>query len=232
MNIVDDSESPSCRRGYDLGKRLEQMDRTRAAVLKAAREQLETGGMRDFSMEALARAAGVTRQTIHNLFRTRSGVLEALFDQIALQSGMQQMAQVMQQRDPGRMLAAFIDIFATFWAGNRLLLRRIHGIAAIDPEFGAAVEARNRRRQMAASHLVERLSSAGPRWTESRKTRAAGLLVAFTSFEFFDVLTENAGGSEPARALLHSLVPPALASIPDEPATGGPAPPSAPDQAL
>jgi AcrR family transcriptional regulator len=49
-------------------------------VLKAARAQLEKGGTRDFSMESLAKASGVTRQTIHNLFGTRSGVLETLFD--------------------------------------------------------------------------------------------------------------------------------------------------------
>jgi AcrR family transcriptional regulator len=221
MNVVEKSESPSCKRGYDLGKRLELMDRTRGAVLNAARAQLEAGGLRDFSMEALARAAGVTRQTIHNLFRTRSGVLEALFDQIAVQGGMQQMARVMQQRDPKLMLAGFIDVFANFWAGNRLLLRRVHGIAAIDPEFEAAVEARNRRRQMAASHLVDRLSSVASGsvalgWPESRKRRAVALLVTFTSFEFFDVLAENAGGSEAASALLHALVPQALAHVPED----------------
>jgi AcrR family transcriptional regulator len=174
--------------------------------------------MRDFSMESQAKAAGVSRQTIHNLFRTRTGVLEALFDQIALDGGMQRMPQVMQQRDPDRMLAAFVEVFVHFWAGNRLLLRRIHGIAAVDPEFEAAVEARNRRRHMAATRVVERLGAGPSQWTELRKTRAVALLVSLTSFEFFDVLAENSGGSQAASALMIPIIRHALMSAALEPA--------------
>jgi len=72
--------NPLSKRPYELGKRLEQMGRTKVAVLSAAREQLEAGGMEEFSMESLAKASGVTRQTIHNLFGTRTGVLETLFE--------------------------------------------------------------------------------------------------------------------------------------------------------
>jgi len=212
---VESGESRSCKRPYELGKRLEQTGRTKAAVLAAARAQLESGGMRDFSMGSLAKAAEVTRQTIHNLFGTRSGVLEALFDQIAFGGGMQRMPQVMLERDPQRMLAAFIEVFTQFWAGNRVLLRRIHGIAAIDPEFGAAVEARNRRRQMAATRIIERLSPGSSSWSGLQKGRAAALLVALTSFEFFDVLAENAGSAE-AAGLLHRLIKQALASVPED----------------
>ncbi len=39
-------------------------------------------------------------------------------------------------------------VFSNFWAKNRLLLKRIHGIAAVDPEFGKAIYARNQRRKM------------------------------------------------------------------------------------
>lgn len=211
---MESGETPSCKRPYELGKRLEQTGRTKAAVLTAARAQLEAGGMRDFSMESLAKAGGVTRQTIHNLFGTRSGVLEALFDQIAFDGGgMQRMPQVMQEADPRRMLAAFVEVFAHFWAGNRLLLRRIHGIAAVDPEFGVAVEARNRRRQMAATRIVERLGAGPSRWSGPQKARAVAVLVALTSFEFFDVLAGNCGDSESAGTLLYSLIERALAPV-------------------
>src|SRR6202030_1454402 len=61
---VKSNGNPSCKRPYELGKRLEQLGRTKAAVLSSARAQLESGGMREFSMESLAKASGVTRQTI------------------------------------------------------------------------------------------------------------------------------------------------------------------------
>ena len=162
--------NPLSKRPYELGKRLEQMGRTKVAVLSAAREQLEAGGMGEFSMESLAKASGVTRQTIHNLFGTRTGVLETLFDQIARDGGMERMREVMTARDAGEMLDGFIDVFSTFWSRNRLLLKRIHGIAAIEPEFGKAIEARNQRRQMAAARVIERLCDRAPgQRTEERR---------------------------------------------------------------
>jgi AcrR family transcriptional regulator len=199
-------QTPSCKRPYELGKRLGQTDQTRAAVLKAARAQLEKGGMREFSMESLAKASGVTRQTVHNLFGTRSGVLETLFDQIAQDGGMERMRDVMMSSDTEAMLDGFIAVFANFWARNRLLLKRIHGIAAIDPEFGDAIDARNQRRHMAATRVVERIGDG----VRGQKSETIGCLVALTSFEFFDALAESLGTVEAAEQQLPGLIRRAL----------------------
>ena len=203
------SETSSCKRPYELGKRLEQMGRTKAAVLAAARSQLESGGMREFSMESLAKSCGVTRQTIHNLFGTRPAVLEALFDQIAVDAGMERMREVMMTSDPNVMLERFIAVFSGFWAKNRLLLRRIHGIAAVDPEFGQAVQARNQRRQMAATRVMERLDNPSGGNKDSRAGRIASL-VALMSFEFFDALAESLGSTQAAEEQLPGLIRRAL----------------------
>jgi AcrR family transcriptional regulator len=203
---VESNETPSCKRPYELGKRLEQMGRTKSAVLAAARAQLESGGMREFSMETLAKASGVTRQTIHNLFGTRTGVLETLFDQIALGGGMERMRDVMMARDAGTMLDGFIQVFSNFWSKNRLLLKRIHGIAAVDPEFGKAIQARNQRRQMAATRVIEQL---GDR-VSGHKSETIACLVALTSFEFFDALAESVGTVETAERQLPGLIRKAL----------------------
>jgi AcrR family transcriptional regulator len=195
-----------CKRPYELGKRREASDRTREAVLAAARELLESGGARDLTMEALAKASGVTRQTIHNLFGTRTGVLEALFDRIAADAGMMRMREVMTSGDSESMLAAFVGVFAGFWGKDRLLLKRIHGIAAIDLEFGQAVQARNQRRGMAASRVIDRLYAGGPVISEEERAGKVAYLVALTSFEFFEALTESWGSAEFASASIYPLV--------------------------
>jgi AcrR family transcriptional regulator len=197
---------PPCKRPYDLGKRQEASGRTRELVLEAARVQLESGGVRDLTMEALAKASGVTRQTIHNLFGTKTAVLEALFDRIASDAGMMRMREVMTANDPERMLAMFVEVFTGFWAKDRLLLKRIHGIAAVDPEFGRAVEARNQRRKMAATRVVERLYAGVPGVDEEEKARQTAILVALTSFELFDALVESSGSVEMAVAGVSLLV--------------------------
>ncbi|HEY3990584.1 MAG TPA: helix-turn-helix domain-containing protein [Acidobacteriaceae bacterium] len=175
------------KRPYDLGKRLEQMDESRAAILRAAKAQLAANGYRRLTMEGLAAESGVTRQTVHNLFGTKTGVLEAVFDLIALESGMERMREVVMLPPGEAQLARFVGVFCGFWAKNRMLLRRVHGIGAIDPEFGTVIEARNQRRRMAATRIVQRMGG-------DDAAQKAAMLAALTSFEFFDALVES--GSE------------------------------------
>ena len=203
---MDEGQSESCKRPYELGKRQEASDRTRDTVLAAARAQLETGGVRDLTMESLARASGVTRQTIHNLFGTRTGVLEALFDRIAGDAGMMRMREVFTAPDGESMLAAMVDVFTGFWAKDRMLLKRVHGIAAIDPEFGRAVEARNRRRHGVATRVIERLYASGPPIGEKERARKVAILAALTGFDFFEALVESGGSVEMAAGCVYPLV--------------------------
>lgn len=210
--MKNEEAEPPCKRPYDLGRRQEASDRTREAVLAAAREQLEAGGVRDLTMESLARAAAVTRQTIHNLFGTKGALLEALFDRLAMDAGMARMREVMTAPDGESMLAAMVDVFTGFWSQQRLVLKRIHGLAAIDPEFGRAVEARNRRRHGIASRVVERLCERRPEIGEEERERKIACLVAMTSFEFFDALAESSRDLALAEGWVYPLVKRAMAS--------------------
>lgn len=195
-----------CKRPYDLGKRQETSSRTRDAVLAAAQAQLEVGGVRELTMQSLAKASGVTRQTIHNLFGTKPALLEALFDRLAMDAGMMRMRDVMMEPDGNSMLAAMVEVFTGFWSQQRLILKRIHGLAAIDPEFGRAVEARNRRRHGIATRVIERLYGGRPEIGVEERARKVACLVALTSFEFFDQMIETCGDVERAAEYVLSVV--------------------------
>jgi AcrR family transcriptional regulator len=187
------------------------MDQHRGALLKAARQQLEANGWGHFTVDAIARQAGVSRQTAHNLFGTKTRILEALFDAIADEGGLKRMPQVMQERSSERLLAGFVEIFAQFWVNDRVLIRRIHGIAAIDTELGAIVHARNQRRRMAATRIVERLGWARDK---AERSRQAAILYALTSFEFFDALLEEDVQAETACQTILEIVQRALFNAP------------------
>ncbi len=189
-----------------MGQRQKESDRKRAKVLAAARSQLEANGFSEFSLESIARQSAVTRQTIYNLFGSKTGLLEALFDVIAVDSGMQRMRTVMQQADAESSLASFVEVFCDFWTRDRVLIRRIHGIAAIDPEIGAVVQARNRRRQGAAVRILQLLDADGVKRTPEEQGQRAAVLYALTSFEFFDVLAEGCGGPEEAARLVRVVL--------------------------
>jgi AcrR family transcriptional regulator len=175
------------------------MDQSRAAILRAARAQLETKGYAQMTMSTLAAESGVTRQTVHNLFGTKAAVLEALFDVIALEGGMEQMRDAMTRSSPQAMLEKFVEVFCRFWASHRLFLRRIHGIGAIDPEFGAVIEARNQRRLAAATRIVNR--SGG----EGNVDQKASVLAALTSFEFYDALAQTSLHEQEAAGIVLEL---------------------------
>jgi AcrR family transcriptional regulator len=210
------------KRPYELGKRLEQMDENRAAVLRAARELVAGQGYQRLTLEFLAARSGVTRQTIHNLFGTKAGVLGALFDLIALEGGMEGMAQLMSAPAGEGRIDGFVTIFCRFWAKERPLLRQVHAIGVIDPEFGALIDERNRRRLAGATRIVSRLAAmpggvGGPvdgvaqqRMDASLVAKQAATLTALTSFELFDRLAELLGSEAEATVELLSLAKKAL----------------------
>ena len=197
------------KRPYSLGKRLELSDQKRAVVLAELRKHLEAKGFTALTLDGLAQASGITRQTIYNLFASKTGLLEALFDQIALEGGMERMRNVMTASNPEAMLAGFVEVFSSFWSKDRMLMRRIHGIAAVDPEFGAVVEARNQRRKFAATRVIEMLDRQSGTDRADKEQRIV-TLHALTSFEFFDALSESNGSIDQAAHLLPQIVKKAL----------------------
>lgn len=204
------------KRPYSLGIRQELSERKRKNILAAARARLESNGFLGLTLDGLARESGVTRQTIHNLFGTKSGLIEALFDQLALDGGMRRMREVMQVTDAEALLPAFVKVFTDFWSKDRLFIRRIHGIAAIDPVLGAAVEARNRRRQGAAVRVVDRLTSKDGETDMQNRAQRSAVLYALTSFEFFDALAESCGNANQAAEMVLSLATKAVVSTSQE----------------
>src|SRR5436309_8998692 len=94
------TDSPEACRGprlYRLGKRQEAMDQKRLQTLQAARQLLLERGYPSFTMDAVARQAGVTRQTVHNQFGSRTALLEALCDFAALDGGLNRLPEAFGQ---------------------------------------------------------------------------------------------------------------------------------------
>lgn len=175
-------------RPYRMVRREQIQQRGRDRILEAARTILAAEGIPEFTMETIARRAHVTRQTVHNQFGTRTELLETLFDQLASEGGMEGMASAFQQADPRQVLAAVVGVFGRFWTRHRILTRRIHGLAAVDPELEAVLEARNQRRRYAATNLLRRLQRQSGVPVAAGMSAAIDLFYAATSFEFFDLL--------------------------------------------
>jgi len=167
----------------------------RARVVDAASRLLrERADVASISLDAVAKAAGVTRLTVYNQFGSRRGLLEAVFDERARQGGLGRIAEAMAMSDPGAGLERLVEIFCDFWGGDPAV-GRLHAATALDPEFAAAITERNERRRKAIGVLIERLPH--ERNQDAVNLRdAIDLVFALTSHAMFDML--RAGRSDDA----------------------------------
>ena len=176
-------------RPYRLGRRRAAAEQTRARVLAAARELLAAGGgFAGFTIDAVARQAGVARMTVYHQFRSKVGLLEALCDFLAVRGGIEAMPGAFQQPDPLDGLAELIAIFGHFWDSDRVVIRRLQGLAALDPDIEQVLRERAGRRRYGLEFLLRRLSKEHGRPRRKACNETVEILFALTSFEFADTL--------------------------------------------
>lgn len=176
-------------RPYRLGRRQATVDATRARILRAARALLLSRHLpTEFSIDQVARRAGVTRATVYHHFGSRRGVFEAVFDDLAARGGIYELENVFQEPDPERALAQFVATFGRFWSASRLVHRRLRARGAWDAGLERALAARQERRRMALKVLVGRVQARHGRPPAEALEETIDVLFTLTSFETFDAL--------------------------------------------
>ncbi len=197
-------------RPYQLGRRQVATEETRARIINAARELITEGAsFTVFSMEAVARQADVARMTVYHQFGSKVGLLEALCDTLASSGGMEQLADAFRRADPQDALDQYIAVFGHFWESDRLVLRRLRGLAALDPDFGQVIRARDERRREGLGVLVRRILSRSQ--PDARAVdETVNMLYTLISFECFDTLAGSTRALEEVTPLVSQLARAAL----------------------
>ena len=197
-------------RPYQLGQRKAASEQTRARILTAARDLLMApDGYSHFSIETVARQADVARMTVYHQFGSKLGLLEGLCDSLAVSGGMEQLASAFQQPEPLAALDRYIEIFGHFWEVDRLVMRRLRALAALDPDFEQVIRTRDERRRRGVRTLVQRLAEKQPlSLDESSKTfdETVDVLFTLTSFETIDALAGTAHSLEEIVPVVQRLV--------------------------
>src|SRR5437660_8003053 len=176
-------------RAYRVGQRQATADQARARILAAARELLMArDGFNGFSIDAVAREADVARMTVYYQFGSKIGLLEALSDSLASQGGMEQLADAFRRPEPLDALNDYIAVFSRFWDADRLVMRRLRALAALDSDFEKVVRARDERRRAGLRVIVQRLSEKHGRPIPEAFDETVDVLYTLLSFENFDTL--------------------------------------------
>jgi AcrR family transcriptional regulator len=199
MPSQEDLVKPMSPRPYQLGKRQDQIDESRQRVIDAARALLaEATSYSSFTVDAVAKKADVARATVYYQFESKTGLLEALCDALAEAGQMSDLASAFMEPDPVEAVSRFIDCFGRFWEVDRLTMRRLRSLAALEPDVGLVISARDERRRSGLAVLVSRLTDQGLLAIESEQ--AVRMLYSLTSFENFEALaTDNQPLTEVAR---------------------------------
>ena len=183
-------------RPYRMGKRQAAADDTRARILEAARQLLANELETDLSMEVIARRANVSRLTIYYQFKSRPGLLEALYDHLANRGNMRRMAEVFHEADASAALEKLVLTFAGFWSSDPVVIRRLRGMATLDVEIDQGIRTRDARRQHAAREIIRRTVLGGKKkLSTEQQNLTADVLSMLASFESYDALA-RAGHSQ------------------------------------
>lgn len=175
-------------RPYRLGQRQAAIDETRARVVAAAADLLMSAEPGGFSIDAVARAADVSRATVYYQFGSKLGLLEAMFDAVGAAGGMDGLADAFGQQDPLAALDGYVAVFGRFWTSSRVLHRRLRGLAAADPDLDEALRARQEWRRQGLTVLVSRFTGQPGGPPAELAAQITGMLFTLTSFETFDTL--------------------------------------------
>lgn len=177
------------RLGGRLGQRQAATDQTRARIIGAARELLTaSSGFRSFSLDAVARQAGVARVTVYYQFHSKGGLLEAIFDDLAYRGQMERLAAAFARPEPLETLAEFISTFGRFWGSDRLVIRRLRHVAVLDRDLEEGLRARDERRRVGLRVILQRILERHRRPEQEKLDEAVDILFTLTSFETFDTL--------------------------------------------
>jgi AcrR family transcriptional regulator len=198
-------------RPYRMERRREATDQNRHRILAAARELLASQEGSRFSVEEVARRAGVARMTVYYQFGSLAGLLQALCDSLAMAGGMSHLADAFRQPDALDAVDLFVAVFMDFWRSDRPVLRALGALAVLNPEVAAVLEERYGWRRKGIRVLLERLAKQTGRPRPRRREVAADLVYTLTSFATYDMLATPARSHREVTRLVQRLIRQVLA---------------------
>ena len=193
-------------RPYRMERRRESSHENRLRIINAARELLASRQPSPrFSLEAVARRAGVARMTVYHQFGSLGGLLQGLCDSLAIAGGMNHLAEAFRRPDALEALDRFIAVFMEFWESDRAVIRGLGALAVLDPEFAVVLEERYGWRRRGVCALLERVAKQTGRPKRKAMDEAADLLYMLTSFATYDTLAGPKRSREQVTALIQRL---------------------------
>jgi len=193
----------STPRSYRSTVREESARRTRQLVADAARELFLTEGYAETSVAAIARRAGVSTQTVYNVFGTKADLLKHLYDVTLVGDDepipfaeRPEVAELYSRTDPREFLEGYAAIGQVLLDRLGPLLGAITaGAAGGNPDLVAHLDKIGSERLVGATMAARRVAELGGLRPDVSLEEARDALWMLNSMEVWQLLTVSRGWS-------------------------------------
>ena len=206
------------RRRYDASNRRRKAQASREQVLAAARRLLIDGGYAGTTMIDIARAAGVSPQTVYAMFVSKRAILAEVVDQAAYGTDHDtRLDELRAAQDPATRLRRAVGLTRQHHEARSAEVELLRGAGVVSPELAEAERTVGRRRFANTAKLVDFLDSHGELRTDLAKAEAHDLLWSLTGPDLYRLLVAERGWSAARyETVLHDLLVRTLLRSPPE----------------
>jgi AcrR family transcriptional regulator len=169
---------------------------TRDEILRTARRLFAERGYAQTSVRDVAKAAGVSPQTVYDSVGSKQELVARLNDLIDTEAGIPAIARAaVESGDPGQVATAPARITRALLEHCGDIVKALVGGAAAEPELAAALAEGQRRHVEGARRMVGLLEEMGALAPVANPREAAETLAALSDFRFALVLRDGYGWS-------------------------------------
>jgi AcrR family transcriptional regulator len=173
-------------RPYPKEERKHVVDAGRDRILAAASEVLNLDDLGAFSLDAVARRAGVTRMTVYNHFGSKGVLLGEVFDLLVERDAFSGMPALFESKDLGAALDGLVGILGRFYDDNRALMLKMVGITGLDPDLDKVLREKNLRRRRGIEAILDKFGA--PKRPAVERSELVSTLDVLLSFHTFNSL--------------------------------------------
>jgi TetR/AcrR family transcriptional regulator, regulator of cefoperazone and chloramphenicol sensitivity len=183
----------SVKRRYRSPKREHQARQTREQIVGAARLLFARDGFAGTTVEAIAREAGVSAQTVYASVGSKRAIVGALIDRMEVEGGSEELRRELTvAEDPREQLRAIVRFNRRLFERGQDILRIVMA-TRVDSEMESLWQEGEVRRREGQARWVRAWSEAGVLRADLGEGEAADVLWALTGPEVYGLFVVDRG---------------------------------------
>ncbi|MGC1871459.1 MAG: TetR/AcrR family transcriptional regulator [Acidobacteriaceae bacterium] len=184
------------RRVYKSPARQRQATETRRRIVEATRQLLETEGYAGMTIEAVARQAEVSVQTVYAVFGSKTGIIAELLNEATFGADYEDTVQrTLEERDPETRLRGAARIARQIHDAHRTGFDLLRGAGVVAPELARLEQERERMRYERQEQMIVSLRDAKRLRAELSYRTARDIFWTLTGSDLYRMLVRERGWS-------------------------------------